>query len=56
MKISKKNALELWEAMFGSSDYAEDFDGGLINSALREKNAANSTQLLYLLAQDTPWQ
>ena len=30
MKISKKNALELWEAMFGSSDYAEDFDGGLM--------------------------
>lgn len=30
MKSSKKNALELWEAMFGSSDYAEDFDGGLM--------------------------
>ena len=30
MKISKKNAYELWEMMFGSREYAEDFDGGLM--------------------------
>ena len=30
MKISKKNAYELWEMMFGNETYAEDFDGGLM--------------------------
>lgn len=27
MKISKKNALAIWEKMFGNKEYAEDFDG-----------------------------
>lgn len=30
MKITKENAYELWEMMFGSNLYAEDFDGGLM--------------------------
>ncbi len=30
MKITKKSAYELWESMFGSVEYAEDFDGGLM--------------------------
>ena len=30
MKISKENAYELWESMFGNSEYAKDFDGGLM--------------------------
>lgn len=30
MKISKQNALALWEEEYGNAEYAEDFDGGLM--------------------------
>lgn len=30
MKITRNNAMALWEEFFGNSDYAEDFDGGLM--------------------------
>ena len=30
MKISKKEAYELWEATYGSKEYAKDFDGRLM--------------------------
>ena len=30
MKLSKKKANELWEATYGSKEYAKDFDGRLM--------------------------
>ena len=30
MKITRNNAMALWEGTYGNRSYAEDFDGGLM--------------------------
>ena len=39
MRITRKNALRLWFQYYGNSEYAEDFDGGLMyRDAYDKKN------------------